>query len=104
MITEQPDVSRLISKEDEVLSEQTNELRRMLVIELLGDGERQPVAAEQLAGGCARTDVREELVVLDCQHWTSPFESSRYTALGFQPRGSELRMLGNDPPERVRAD
>ena len=46
-----PDVAALVLEEHQVLAQHADELGRALVGQLLGDADREPVAAEQLAAG-----------------------------------------------------
>ena len=72
VVGEQADATGLVLEEDEVLAEEADELRGVLVRELLRDGDGHPVPAEQVARGLAGADQRHEVVrLLGFHRWSS---------------------------------
>ena len=71
VVGDQADIPALIFEKDEVFAQDADELRGLLVGQFAGDGDRVPVAAEQLARRCARPDARQQLVLFLRQHMLS---------------------------------
>ena len=62
VVANQPGPPGLVAEQDEVLAHDADELRGMLVVELLGDGDGVPVAAQQLARGRAGANASQQFV------------------------------------------
>src|SRR5205823_787536 len=63
VVLDEPDVPTLVLEEHQVLAQHADKLRRILVRQLLGDGDRMPVAPQQLTRRRAGADLRQHLVL-----------------------------------------
>src|SRR6266545_2660159 len=71
MIADQANVPALILKEDQVLSQNPDELRGALVGQLGREGHRIPIAAQKLTAWCTGADAGKPLILSLAQHCLS---------------------------------
>jgi hypothetical protein len=67
-VADQADSPELVTEENQIFAEGAHKTGRLLRGELLGDRDRVPVASEELAGGSARANAGQELVLCRAQH------------------------------------
>jgi hypothetical protein len=65
---EHAELAALVAEQDKVLPHELHRLDRARSGQLVGQGHRLPVAAQQLAGGGAGSDAGDEIVLLCADH------------------------------------
>ncbi len=104
---EQPDASRRVAEDDEILAEQPHALGRPVGrTELAGLHQREPVAAHQRAHRRAGAHARQELVVLGSHRGGIPVagRSSRIPASAGRRTPGKRLLLPERPVAVVRVD
>src|SRR5438874_11223562 len=71
-IADQTDAAECVAEQHQVFAEQSHEPRRLLIGQLLGDGDWMPVTAQQAAGGRSGTNPCQQLIFLSGQHGALP--------------------------------
>jgi hypothetical protein len=72
---EHAELAALVAEQDEVLPHELHRLDRARAGQLVGQGHRLPVAAQQLAGGGVGSDAGDEIVLLCADHCSRPIAS-----------------------------
>ncbi|MNS70331.1 hypothetical protein D3C72_1036730 [compost metagenome] len=73
---EHAELAALVAEQHEVLAHELHGLDRARARQFVGQGHRLPVAAQQLAGGCAGSDAGDEIVLLGADHRAGSIERS----------------------------